>query len=401
MKFEYKAKTPEGEVTTGEINASSKEGATLILQNKNFYVLSLEEKKTPFYQREISILERIPESEVILFSEQLSIMLSSSIPLVESLQAISSQVSNDKFKEYILEIAQKVKEGVEFSSALSKYPQVFSVFYVNIVKAGEETGNLHQSLNYLTEYLRANNEFKKKIINAMTYPIVIMVVFGGVLVFLFAVIMPNLIGMIEDAGADIPFVTQIAINISNAIRFQGHYIFLALYCFIVAIILFLKSDFGKNIFDSIVFRIPSFGKFLKKIYLYRFAENFATLFSGGVSVVKSLEITKDIIGNNVYKDIIEQTKQGVERGEEISKILKRYPDYFPAMITQMIAVGEKTGKMSETLMSVVRIYKREVEDGLNAYVSIIEPAMIMIMGALVGGMVASVILPIYQMGLSM
>ncbi len=399
MKFEYRAKDKDGVLKEGEVDAYSKDSAVLILQEEGFYVISVKEKKVPFYKKEIKWLQRVPDEEAMLFPEQMAVMLESGISVVESLRIVSSQLSNNFFKEVVMNVSQNVEKGNNLSTSMSKHPKVFSEFYINMIRAGESIGELNKSFRYLAEYQRANYEFKKKIIGALTYPMVILFVFIIILLFLFLTIMPSMIEIVEEMG-DLPLVTQIAIGISDTLRYHGWFIFVGLFAAVTFIIKFFDTSLGRNIKDRAIFKLPVLGDFFKKFYLHRFAETFSTLFSAGVSVTESLEVTKNVIGNKVYANIVQETKEGVERGEQISNMLKKYPYYFPYMVIQMMAVGERTGKTSETLQSVIRIYKKQLEERMDRYVNLIEPTMIIFLGVLVGGLVASIILPVYQMGMT-
>ncbi len=399
MKFEYKAKDKHGSLKEGEVDASSKESAIMLLQEEGFYIISVEEKKIPFWEKDIAILERIPKEELILFPEQMSVMLGSGISVTESLRMVSSQVSSNKFREKLLDISHNIEKGDNLSKSLEKHSDIFSDFYINIIRAGETVGGLDKSFSYLAEHERSNHELKKKLTGAMTYPLVILSVFTIVLLFLFITVMPEMIEIIEEMG-ELPLITQIAIAISDTIRYQGWYILLGIFLVATIVAKFFTTKQGKDIKDRMMLRLPVLGDFFKKLYLYRFAQNFSTLFAGGVSVIESLEVTRNVIGNKVYRDILDEVKEGVEKGEQISVLLKSHSDYFPYMVIQMIAVGERTGKVSQTLQSVIKIYKKQIEESLDKYVSMIEPAMIIVLGALVGGLVASIILPIYQMGMT-
>ncbi len=399
MKFEYKAKDKEGKVQTGMIVASSKEAAFLVLQNYELYLISIKEKKTPFFAKEITLFQHVSQKDVVMLSRQLAVMFESKIPIVESLQTIARQIQQRGLKEKILSVAEKVEGGVPLSKAFAIHPDIFSSFYVSMVKSGEASGKLSEIFTYLADHIEREYGFRQKLIAAMFYPLFILCVFGGVLMFLFIVVMPELTDILIEAGSEVPMITQIVMGISEFLREYGWFVFLGIYSAVVFFIKFFTTEQGKKIIDEFIFKIPSFGTFFKKMYVSRFAESISTLISGGLSIAHSLEITAEVMQNKVYKEIVLDIREGVEKGRQMSEVMNKYQNFFPPLLVQMVIVGEKSGRLSASLMSVVRFFRGEVERTINSYVSLIEPVLIIVLGGLVGGLVVSVLLPIYNMGM--
>ena len=405
MKFEYRAKNEDGQEEVGEVEADSKGAALLKLQQRGYYVMEIEEKKVAFYERDLEInlnfFESVNDTDLIMFSRQLGIMLSSQIGIIESLRILTHQIEKDTFREVIEDIADRVEEGEPFSKALKRHDDVFSEFYIGAIESGEASGNLPQSLEYLEDHIERNSQFKKKLIGAMIYPLFIIFVFSFVVGFLLFFVIPDLVDMIEELDAEMPVITEIVIVASDFIVDWGLVMVGVIIAGAIGFKKVLDTEKGKQIFDETVLKLPVFGSFSKKVYLTYFAESMSTLISSGLDMVKALEVTENIVGNTVYKEIVAQTKQDVKEGKDISESLQQHPTFFPSLVTQMIIVGEKTGKMEKILNSVVKFYRDEVERSMESYIKIAEPALIILLGIVVGGLVMSVLLPIYNVGMGM
>src|SRR3989339_132427 len=398
MKFNYQARSKKGEVQTGMVEASSREAAILLLQKHNLFVTFLTQAEAkPFYSKKIKIFERVSKKDVVNFSRQLSLMFKSKIPLVQSLHSIAEQTKNPSFREKILIISQEVEGGTRFSQALSAHPKLFSSFYVSMVKAGEASGTLSESLTYLADHLEREYHLYSKVQGAMIYPALIVVVVVGVLVMMMYFVIPNMTKVFSEMDQDLPLVTKVVISLSNFMRAWGWLVFLFIAGALAAFNRYSKLGEGKRIKDRVLLRIPFVGSFLRMVYLSRFAENLSTLISGGIPIAQSLEITAEIVGSDVYRQIVFEIKEEVVRGENMSKILARYPNEFPPILTQMVAVGGKTGTLDQSLMSVVNFYRNEVERAVDNLLSILEPVMVILLGGMVAGLMGAVLLPLYKM----
>ena len=397
MKFNYQARTKEGEIVAGTIEASSKEAALNILQKHGFYITYLEIAKPPVYAREVKIFQKISLKDIVLFSRQLSIMFTSKVSLVESLNTIALQTKNLEFRERILAISEEVEGGSPFSKALSKHSQIFSPFYIAMVKSGETAGKLSESLNYLADHLEREYHLNSRIRGAMIYPaVVVLVIFVVLLVMIFYVI-PHLSKILEETGQALPLITQLIIKFSLFLRKWGVFLFVFFVILIISLQRYIKTPEGKKNFDKISLKLPLIGSSLKMVYLSRFAENLSTLISGGIPVAQALETSGEIVGNTVYKEIIFLARDEVRKGENISSVLQEYPEIFPPVFSQMTLVGEKTGTLDKTLLNLVNFYQREVDITIDNLLSILEPVLIVFLGLIVAGLMVSVLLPIYKM----
>jgi type IV pilus assembly protein PilC len=398
MKFNYQARNKKGETQTGVIEASSRDAAAQLLSRHDLYVTLLdEEKATPVYSKRLTFLDRVSVRDIMLFSRQLSIMFQSRVSLVEALQVLGSQMKNASFKEKIFEISESVEGGTAFSQAIEKYPSLFSSFYVNMVKSGEASGTLSGVLDYLADHLEREYYLSSKIKGALVYPSFIVFVALAVLFLMMYFVIPNLSKVLESTGAELPGITKAVLWLAGFIRTWGLLLLLLAGVGIFFVYRYAKTKEGKRFFSVLFLQTPSVKQFLQMIYLSRFAENLSTLIGGGLPIVQCLDITANIIGNDVYKDIIEEAREEVKRGGRISQVLQKYPSQFPPVFTQMVFVGEKSGTLDKSLMSVVRFYQKEVEGAVEQLLSVLEPALIVVLGLLVGGMMASVMLPLYNM----
>ena len=399
MKFNYQARDKKGKTQSGVIEASSREAALQLLAGHNLFVTLLESAEArPFFEKNIAFFDRVSLRDVMMFSRQLSVMFVSRVPLVEALQTLASQTKSRSFKEKIFRLSEEVEGGTPFSQALAKYPDVFSPFYINMVKSGEASGTLSSVLEYLADHMEREYHLISKIRSALVYPAFIVFLAFTVLSLLMFFVIPNLTKVLQETGQELPAVTEFVLTLASL--FRAFWWILLLLVGGAAFFLFRwkSTPEGTRFFSESYLKVPLLGSFLRMIYLSRFAENLSTLISGGLPIVQALNITGRIVGNTVYSGIIEEAKREVQKGNQISTVLQKYPREFPPVFTQMVFVGEKSGTLDKTLSNIVSFYQKEVERTVEAFLSIIEPALIVVLGLVVGGLLASVLLPLYQLG---
>jgi len=396
MKFLYQARTKEGDVKSGTIEASSKEVALSLLQKLGYYVTYLEEEKPPIYAREVKIFRKNSLRDLFTFFRQFSILLGSQVPIVESLMTLSSQTKNLELKEIISDIAKEVDAGSPLSKALLKYPNVFSPFYVAMIKAGEASGKLSQSLSSLANHLEREYNLRGKVRGAMIYPTLVFIVFLIILGVMAFSVLPSFEKILKERQVEIPFPTKVILFLSKFLRERFLILALVFAIFFILIFYYSKTKEGKKNFDKIFLKFPFFGEISKQSILSRFAGNLSTLTSAGLTVTEALEIVEEIVGNEVYKSAISKMKEGVKRGETISSISSLYPELFPPLFTQMVSVGEKTGTLTNCFLAISNFYQSEAEKSIENFLRILEPLLIIILGVLVGGLMLSVLLPLYK-----
>ncbi|MFH1584871.1 MAG: type II secretion system F family protein [Patescibacteria group bacterium] len=397
MKFNYQARDKKGEVRSGVVEASTEETALQILDRHGLYVTILEQaQKAPILGKRIELFSRISRKDVMVFSRQLAIMFRSQVPLVEALQTIAMQLENEAFRERLQKVSEDVEAGTPLSDALSRHTDAFSSFYINMVKSGEVSGTLSDVLGYLADHEEREYDLQSKIKGAFVYPAFVVFIAGAVLFLMMFYVIPNISKIISETGAELPPITRVVMALSAFVRAWWWLLFLGLGGSIVSFLRYLKTSGGKRFWGIYSLKIPMFGSFLRMIYLTRFAENLATLVAGGIPIVQALEITGRIIGNVKYESIVEEAKEGVRRGERISSVLRQYPAEFPPVFTQMMFVGEKSGSLDKVLENVVSFYQKEVERSIEGFLGVLEPALIVVLGLVVGGLMVSVLMPLYQ-----
>lgn len=396
MKFKYQARDKEGKIETGTIEASSKEAAVSLLGKYNIFVTSLTEEKGGLSFKNISFLNKVSNKDLAIFSRQLAVMLQSRVPVVQSLSGLSEQIKKSYFKEKIIKISQLVDEGNSLSEAFSAYPEIFNVFYVNLIKSGEASGKISETLDYLSKHLEREADINSQIKGAMIYPAFVISVLVVVMFIVMFVVMPKLIDLIKQSLSKPPFFTMLMLN------FYG---FLQNFWWLLAIIFFglvgtgfyyFRTKNGKKNFDIYSLRAPLIGDFFQKTYLVRFAENLATLISSGIPITKALQITKDTVENYIYKQIISETEKNVSEGEKISAVLKKYPNYVSPFVVQMVQVGEDTGKLDTNLQEIVNFYQKEIKRDVDTFTALLEPLLIIFLGVAVAFLAVSVLSPLYS-----
>ena len=396
MLYKYRAKkTKTGELVDGLVEAETETVGSSMLEEQGLTVLFLERKKKGLSDLNIQF-DKIKAKDLVIFSRQLSVLISAEVRLVQALNDIAKQTENPKLKKIVLEIAHDTENGVRFSDALSSYPKIFDNYFVNIIKSGEASGRLQEVLLNLADQLEKDYDLRAKIKGAMLYPafIVSALVVIGTLMMIFVV--PKMTEMLIESGTALPLPTRILIGISDF--FIGFW-WLAI-SMVIGLALLIKYIFktyqGKKIFDIMSLKMPVFGRLFQYINVVRFSNGFKTLTLGGVEIVKSLEISALMIDNIVYKEAILKAKDNVEEGGDISTSFDK-SDQIPKMLSQMLATGENTGKMEDVLEKLSSFYTKEIDNLLKNIMSLIEPIIMVLLGVAVGLLFVSIIMPMYEM----
>ncbi|MBI2053740.1 MAG: type II secretion system F family protein [Candidatus Staskawiczbacteria bacterium] len=396
MKYLYQARSKEGKIETGIVEASSKEAAAALLQKYNIYVTSLKEQ-APRYSalRKLSFLEKVSKKDLAIFSRQLAVMLQSRVSVTQSLAGLAAQTKKQGFRAKIMKISQLIEEGNPLSDAFAEFPEIFSVFYVNLVKTGEASGEISRSLYYLSDHLEREYDIGSQIKGAMIYPIFVITVLSVVILIVMFVVMPKLVDLLKETTSEPPLFTAMMINFYSFLIDWGWVLILGFFILVVFIIYYFRTKEGKKKYDQISLRTPFLGDFLKKIFLIRFAENISTLMEAGVSINSALKITKETVNNFVYKEIISETEARVSEGEKMSTVLIKYPNYIPPFVVQMVQVGESIGRLDKNLMEIVNFYQKEVKRAVDIFTAMLEPILIIFLGIVVALLAISVLSPLY------
>ncbi|MBT4723207.1 type II secretion system F family protein [Candidatus Falkowbacteria bacterium] len=399
MLYKYRAKNIDtGKLLDGLVEAETEMIAGQMLEEQGMTVLFLEKKKKGLKDLNVQF-NTINAKDLVIFSRQLSVLISAEVRLVEALGDIAKQTENPKLKTIISEIAHDIENGVRFSDGLAQYPKVFSNYFINIIKSGEASGRLQEVLLNLADQLEKDYDLRAKIKGAMIYPgfIVGTLIVIGTLMMIFVV--PRMTEMLIESGAKLPLPTRILIGLSS---FLVNYWWLAV-LIVIAVVLLIKSVLktyrGKKFFDIMILKVPIFGTLFQYINVVKFSNGFKTLTLGGVEVVQSLSISALMIDNTVYKEAILQAKDNVEEGGNISSSFEK-SDQIPKMLSQMMATGEETGKMEDVLEKLSNFYTREIDNLLKNIMSLIEPIVMILLGVAVLVMFVAILLPMYQTTMS-
>lgn len=396
--FAYKVKNQTNDIIDGTIDAVSQEAALEALQNKNLLVLSLEEVKADIFKQDLLAAFAKPKNkDLVMFTRQLATLISADVSLVTGLRILEKQVEKPSFAKIINEIASSIEGGSSLSAAIAKHSELFSAFYISLVRAGELAGKMDSTLLYLADYLEDSATLNSKIRGALSYPIFVLFAMVVVSVIMVTFVLPNLLAILKEAGVqDLPLTTKVLIWVTD---FVNNNIIVLL--IIVAAILYFFFSYSKTVagrerWDRFKIEVPGFGKVVRNLYIARFAETLSTLIKSGVPILQGLEVSADVIGNIIYKRIILEARENVRSGGTISETLSKFEE-FPPLVSSMLAVGEKTGRTDYMLDTLLKFYKSESENDIQNISSLIEPALILVLGIGVAVLVASILLPIYSL----
>lgn len=396
MLFKYKAVDDKGVNKDGEIDAPNRDVAISSLQHRGYIILLIKEigeKKSIF---DITFFDRVRMKDVVILSRQIATLFEAQVSALKAFNLLSTNSENKLLGKKLVQVGEDIQAGVSISGALGKHPDVFSNFYINMVKAGEETGKLNQTFLHLAEYLDRQYALTSKTRNALIYPVFVIITFFAVMTLMFVVVIPKLGEIIKDSGQDLPIYTKLVIGFSD---FFVNYGFVVL-IFVVLLGVWLwrisTTDKGKVYLDHLRLSTPVVGNLFRKLYLSRIADNLDTMLSSGIPIVRSIDITSDVVNSKVYKEVLKNVAEEVKSGSTLSASFEKYPDYLPGIMVQMVKVGEETGSLGQILKTLADFYKREVDDAVDTLVGLIEPVMIVVLGLGVGILLVSVLVPIYN-----
>jgi len=397
MLFKYKAIDDKGVNKEGEIDAPNRDMAISGLQHRGLVVISIneEEKNKSFFK--LSFFEKIKTKEIVILSRQIATLFEAQVSALKAFTMLSNNAENKLLGYKLTQIVDDLQAGVSISGALSHHPDVFSDFYVNMVKVGEETGKLNQTFLHLADYLDRQYALTSKTKNALIYPAFVVITFFTVMTLMFTVVIPKLAAIIQDSAQEIPFFTKIVIGVSDLFVNYGLFILIFLVLGGVWVWHFSTTAKGKAYFGILKLSIPGIGNLYKKLYLSRITDNLSTMLSSGVPIVRSIDITAKVVGSLVYEDLLGHVADDVKSGSALSEAFGKHSEQIPGILVQMIQVGEETGSLGSILKTLTDFYKREVDDAVDTLVGLIEPIMIVVLGFGVGILLVSILMPIYNM----
>lgn len=396
MKFKYTARTQTGELQTGFVEGVNREAAYNILIGNNLYILNLQSAEVSrWYDPIINIFKKVKKKDVMVFTRQFAVLLGAKISLGDSLKNVYKQTSNLLLKEAIGELSSDVDSGLSLSQAMERHGEVFSNFYISMIRSAEITGRVEEVVKYLADYLEKEYVFVSKIKNALTYPVIVFVLLFTVAGIMIGFVFPQLAPIFKEADVALPFFTRIFLFLGDFISRWWLILLIFLAMMAVSLINYFKSAEGKIVYDEIAVKLPVFGKLFKEIYIARFAESTSVLIKGGIPVAQALEISSHTVGSIVYRDVIKDLADAVREGVLLSNALEQNSAYFPSLVSQMVAVGESTGQLDELLSRAGAFYAREAGETIDNLVELIQPALMIVIGVAVGILFAAVLLPIY------
>jgi type IV pilus assembly protein PilC len=395
--YEWQGKTLKGETRTGVSRAESEPMLRALLRRDGVIVTKSAVKKETARKEKYNPKKKISAMNVVLFTRQLSTMITSGLPLVQALDILANQIEDKDLRGIVREIKEKIESGSRFADALRDYPQCFDALYVNLVVAGEEGGMLDTVLSRLAVYMEKSVKLIKKVKSAMIYPISIIVVAIGVVMILLIFVIPVFEGMFKEMGGSLPAPTQIVVNLSRFVKATIHYMIGAL---IIAVFLFrryYKTDGGRRKIDRLILKVPLFGVLAIKASVARVTRTLATLLSSGVAILESLVIVAKVAGNKVVEEALIVARARISEGKSMSEPLQE-SGVFPPMVVQMIQVGESTGALDNMLNKVADFYEEDVDNLVTNLTAMMEPMIMMFLGVVLGGLIIAMYLPIFKLG---
>jgi type II secretory pathway component PulF len=398
MLFTYDAVDESGAKKTGSIDAVNVDIAIASLQRRGLVLTSVKEAnaQTSILSKNIAIFDRVSTKDVVILSRQLSTLFEAQVSALRVFRLLAAETENKVLANKLGIIADDLQAGTSISGALAKHPKVFTEFYVSMVKAGEESGKLNSTFLYLADYLDRAYELTSKVKGALIYPAFVIMTFVTVMILMFTMVIPKISAILVESGQDIPVYTKIVLGISNFLLAYGFVLLGAAIIVGFFVVRFIRTPVGRVAFDSFKLGIPYVSNLYRKLYLSRMADNMNTMLISGIPMVRALDLTASVINNRIYHTIMADAVEAVKGGKTLSESFSSHPREIPGIMVQMVKVGEETGELGNILKTVAHFYSREVSTAVDSLVSLIEPLMIVSLGGGVAVLLASVLIPIYN-----
>jgi type IV pilus assembly protein PilC len=399
MEFKYEALDQKGAPQGGVVNAATQDGAIESLQKRGFTITlleSTEKKGLSAILQSGTLFDGVRSRDIVLLSRQIATLFEAQVSALRIFRLLAEQAEKPVLRQILSDVSDDLQAGTSISAALARHPKAFSNFYVNMVRAGEESGKLDQTFLYLADYIDRTYELTSKARNALVYPAFIMATFVAVMTLMLTLVIPKIGSILQGDGQTLPFVTQVVLGFSSFLTTFGIFILIALIIGGYFFYRYAQTPTGRMTLSRAKLSVPYVGDLYQKLYLSRFADNMHVMLSSGISAVRALEITASVIENDIYEAILLEALEAVKGGAPISQALSRYPHEMPAIMLQMLKIGEETGEVSSILERMAKFYNREVNSAVDTLVSLIEPALIIALAVGVGFLLASVLLPIYN-----
>jgi general secretion pathway protein F len=398
--FEYKALDPRGRNVEGLKEAESPKSLRSALRRDGLFLTEVlgQKEAAAAAKRDVSVrrwMRRISSGDIAITTRQLAVLVGAGVPLVEALGALVDQVDHERMKRVVSDVRQRVNEGSSLADALGSHPKVFSTLYVNMIRAGESSGALEIVLVRLADFTESQARLRSKIIATLTYPAAMVVIGGTIMAILFTFVIPKITKILEDTKVALPWTTRVLMAFSTTAREWWWAILLLLVGAAALFVRWRRTPAGRAVWDRWVLTAPLFGSLIRQIAIARFSRTLATLLKSGVPLLTALDIVKNIVGNVRLQTVVEDARAAIQEGESIAAPLKRSGE-FPPLVYHMVAIGERSGQLEEMLTNVASAYEAQVETKVGALTSLLEPIMIVAMGAVVAFIVFSILMPILQ-----
>lgn len=399
MEFKYEALDSSGKAVSGMVNANSQDAAIVTLQRKGYTITSVsgsEKKGLLGSLGTITFFSGVSSRDLVLLSRQISTLFEAQVSALRIFRLLAEQADKPFLRNVLTQVSDDLQGGNAISKALAKHPKVFSDFYVNMVRAGEESGKLDQTFMFLADYIDRSYELTSKARNALVYPGFIFITFIGVMILMLTVIIPKIGTILTDSGGTLPIYTQIVLGLSSFLIDYGVFLLIATIVGGYFLYRYSQTPIGRTTFSHLKLSVPYIGNLFQKLYLTRIADNMHVMLSSGISAVRAIEITAAVVDNDIYEKILTEALEGVKAGTAMSAVFAQYPNEVPSIMVQMLQIGEETGELGTILERLAKFYQREVNTAVDTLVSLIEPALIICLAVGVGFLLASVLLPIYN-----
>jgi type IV pilus assembly protein PilC len=401
MLFSYKAIDSANIQREGTVEAPTVDAAIVAVQKRGYTLVSIDEVGSKLglgnvLNFQLRIFNSISNKEIVILSRQISTLFEAQVSPLRIFRLLSAESENVELRIVLNEIVEDLQAGSSISRSLSAHPQVFSSFYVNLVRSGEESGSLSKTFTYLADYLDRQYEVVAKARNALIYPAFVVSIFIAVMGLMLTLVIPSITSILTESGQELPIYTKIVIGVSSFMVDYIGLILVALGILAVGFWNFARTEVGKRTIDELLISLPYLGNLQRKLLLTRICDNMATMLSNGISMVQALEVTADVVDNLVYKEILEAALVEVKGGRSFADAIAEYRE-IPGVLSQMVKVGEETGSLSNILTTLSSFYRREVNNAVDTLIGLIEPAMIVVLGLGVGVLLASVLMPIYSL----
>lgn len=396
--YSYRVRDRQGKIVTGKLEADNEAAVSQKLRDMGYFVIGVEEERVPITKKEIRILQpKVKSKDVTVFTRQFATMINAGLPLVKCLSILSEQTESPVLTEVITDVQHEVEMGRSLSEALAKHPNIFKDLYTSMVKAGEIGGVLDDVLLRIAATLENEDEIRRRIKSAMTYPTAMFAISILLLFVMLIFVVPIFENMFKDMGATLPFLTKIIVNISHFLAsWKGAVLLVAVITGFIFLRRWLRTPVGRRKLDALKLKLPIFGTLFHKMALSRFSRTLGTLVASGVPILQALEITSNTVGNVLVAEAVDNVRAGVKEGDSIARPLGQSP-LFPPMVTQMLAIGEETGALDTMLNKVSDFYDSEVAATVEALTSLLEPVLMVFLGVVVGTIVIALYMPIFSL----